>query len=148
MKRIRHVLCASDFSPASRRAFATAVTMARSLDAKLTIVHAIAPMIATAPEQYVDAMTVDQLRKQERQWSARQLEKLADRARKAGLRAATLLRDGDPSEQILRASRSTRADIVVLGTHGRRGLSKLILGSVAARIVATALCPVVTVRSK
>ncbi|MGB7218264.1 MAG: universal stress protein [Vicinamibacterales bacterium] len=148
MKRIRHVLCASDFSTASRHAFATAVTMAQSLDAKLTIIHVIAPIIATAPEQYVDAVTLDQLSKQERQWGAEQLEKLAARARKAGVRAATLLRDGDPSEQILRASRSTKADIVVLGTHGRRGLSKLILGSVAARLVATALCPVVTVRSK
>ncbi|OFV90840.1 MAG: hypothetical protein A3G76_06290 [Acidobacteria bacterium RIFCSPLOWO2_12_FULL_65_11] len=148
MKRIRHVLCASDFSSASRRAFATAVTMAQSLDAKLTIGYVIRPLIVTAPEQYLDAVTVDQLRKEERRWSARQLEKLADSAKKAGVRAATLLRDGDPSEQIVRASRSTRADIIVLGTHGRRGLSKFFLGSVAARVVATAPCPVVTVRGK
>ena len=88
MKRIRHVLCASDFSSASRRAFATAVTMAQSLDAKLTIGYVIRPLIVTAPEQYLDAVTVDQLRKEERRWSARQLEKLADSAKKAGVRAA------------------------------------------------------------
>jgi nucleotide-binding universal stress UspA family protein len=146
MKRIRHILYASDFSTASRRAFATAVTMAKTLDARLTIVHAIAPMIVTAPEQYVDAVTVEQLRIQERQWGARQVKRLADRAKKAGVRAAALLLDGDPGEQVVRASRSKRADIIVVGTHGRRGFSKFLLGSVAGRVVATATCPVVTVR--
>lgn len=148
MKRIRHVLYASDFSGASRRAFTTAVAMAKSLDAKLTIVHVIAPLIPTVPEQYIDAVTLDQLDKQARQWSARQLNRLADHAKKAGVRATTLLRDGEPVEQIVRAGRSTRADLIVVGTHGRRGLSKFFLGSVAERVVATAPCPVVTVRGK
>lgn len=100
------------------------------------------------PDRYIDAVTLDQLDKQARQWSARQLNRLANDAKKAGVRATTLLRDGDPVDQIVRAARSTRADLIVVGTHGRRGLPKFFLGSVAERVVATAPCPVLTVRGK
>jgi nucleotide-binding universal stress UspA family protein len=148
MKRIRRVLYATDFSSASRRAFTTALTLAKSLGAKLTIMYAVAPIVVTVPEQYLDAVTLDQLQKQALQWSERQLKRLGDRARKAGVSAATLLREGDPVAEIVRASRSGRADLVVLGTHGRRGLPKFFLGSVAERIVRTAPCPVLTVRGK
>jgi len=55
---------------------------------------------------------------------------------------------GDPSAQIVRTARSTRADLIVIGTHGRRGVSKFLLGSVAERVIATAPCPVLTVRTK
>ena len=143
MKRIVRILHASDFSAASRRAFATAVTLARSLDAKLTIVHVMAPVIVNVPEQYLDAVNVDQLDKQAREWSAGHLSMLADRAKKAGVSATTLLREGDPVEQIVRAGRSTRADLIVVGTHGRRGLQRFFLGSVAERVVTMAACPVV-----
>ena len=145
MKRIRRVLCASDLSPASRRAFETALAIAKSLDARLTIQYVLASVVLV-PEQYLDALTMDQLDKQARQWSTRQLDKLATRARNAGVRASVLLSDGDAADQIVRACRSTKSDLIVVGTHGRRGLPKFLLGSVAARVVATAPCPVVTVR--
>ena len=148
MKRIRRVLYASDFSGASRHAFAMALAIAKSLDAKLTILYVIAPLMPTVPEQYVDAVTLDQLDKQARRWSARRLDKLSGAAKKAGVRATTELREGDPVEQIVRAGRSTRADLIVVGTHGRRGLPKFFLGSVAERVVKMAPCPVVTVRGK
>jgi nucleotide-binding universal stress UspA family protein len=54
---------------------------------------------------------------------------------------------GDPSSQIVRTARSLRADMIVLGTHGRRGVSRFLLGSVAERVIATAPCPVLTVRA-
>ncbi len=147
MKRIHHVLYASDFSSASRRAFDTALELAQSLNAKLTIVYALAPVV-TVPDEYIDAPTLDQLDKQARQWSARELERLAARAKKSGVRASVLLRDGDPADEILRACRATKSDVIVVGTHGRRGLRKLFLGSVAERVIAMASCPVVTVRGQ
>lgn len=148
MKRIRHVLYASDFSAASRRALSTAISIAKSLDAKLTILYVLAPVVPMVPDRYIDAVTLDQLDKQARQWSARQLNRLAARAKKAGVRVTSLLREGDPVDQIVRAGRSTQADLIVVGTHGRRGLQRFFLGSVAARVVAMAPCPVVTVRGK
>jgi nucleotide-binding universal stress UspA family protein len=56
--------------------------------------------------------------------------------------------EGVTHEQITRAARSKRADLVVIGTHGRTGLAKFFLGSVAGRVVSTASCPVLTVRGK
>jgi nucleotide-binding universal stress UspA family protein len=148
MKRIRHVLHATDLSAPSRTAFAAAVTIAKSLNARLTIMYVLAPVVPTFSEQYIDAVTLDQLDKRVRQWTVRQLEKLTGRAKRRGLRATALLRDGDPADQIVRAVRSTKAGLIVMGTHGRRGVPRFFLGSVAERVVANAPCPVVTVRGK
>ena len=147
MNRIRRVLHASDFSTASRRAFDAALAITKSLNARLTIVSVLAPIV-TVPDQYIDAVMLDRLDKQARQWSSQQLEKLAAQAKKAGVRASVLLRDGDPADQIVRACRATKSDLIVVGTHGRRGWRRFFLGSVAERVVATASCPVVTVRGK
>jgi nucleotide-binding universal stress UspA family protein len=122
--------------------------MAKSLAARLTILYVIPPVVPAVPELYLDAVTFDQLDKQARRWSARQLEKLNARATRAGVKVTALLRDGDAADQIVRACRTTKADLIIVGTHGRRGLPKFFLGSVAERVVATAPCPVVTVRAK
>lgn len=145
MKRIRRVLHATDFSSASRRAFDTALGIAKSLNAKLAIVYVLPPVIVI-PDQYIDAATLDQLDRQARQWGAKGLRTLAARAKKVGVKASVLLRNGDPADQIVLAGRATKSDLIVVGTHGRRGLGKLFLGSVAGRVVSTASCPVVTVR--
>jgi len=147
MKRIGRILHATDFSPASRRAFDAALSMAKSLNASVTIAHVLPPVL-TVPDQYLDTVTLDLLDRQARQWSMKQLERLVGRARKAGVKATRVLRDGDPAEQIVRACRGRKSGLIVLGTHGRRGLRKFFLGSVAERVVATASCPVVTVRGK
>jgi nucleotide-binding universal stress UspA family protein len=148
MKRLRQVLHATDFSPASRRAFGLALALVRSQNVRLTVFHVLTPM-PLVPEQYLDAVTMDRLQKQARQWSTRQLAALATRARKAGVKASVLLREGDAvADQIVRTARSTKSDLIVMGTHGRRGLQKFFLGSVAERVVRTASCPVVTVRGQ
>jgi nucleotide-binding universal stress UspA family protein len=147
MRRIRRVLHATDFSPASRRAFDTALAMAKSLTAKLTIVYVLPPIV-TVPDQYIDAATLDRLDQQARQWSTQHLDRLATRAKKAGVKTIALLRDGDPARQIVAGCRATKSDLIVIGTHGRHGLPKFFLGSVAERVVSAASCPVVTVRGK
>jgi len=70
------------------------------------------------------------------------LESLGDR----GVRWRTTVRSGDPRVEILREAERRRADLIVLGTHGRTGVARFFLGSVAGRVVATAPCPVLTVR--
>ena len=147
MKRIRQVLYATDFSQASRRAHDTAIGLAKLGHARITILFVLAPVLLM-PGQYVDAETMVALENRARELSRQQLAVLAARARKAGVRVSVLLREGYPPDQIVRAARSTKADLIVMGTHGRRGLPKLFLGSVAERVVAAAPCPVVTVRGK
>lgn len=146
MARIRKILYPSDFSSASRRAFTTAMTMAKANRATLTILHVLVPIVPLVPEQYLDTATWTRINAQARRWGYAQLARIAARARKSGLRVTTLLLEGDPSPHIVRAARGMRADFVVMGTHGRTGFSKFLLGSVAERVIATASCPVVTVR--
>jgi nucleotide-binding universal stress UspA family protein len=145
MKPIRRVLCATDFSAASRRALDTATALAKSTSATLTILHVLAPLIVV-PEHYLDAAAMQQLDARARAWGIRELQKLSKRAHRAGVETTVLVRSGDPAEQIVGTIRALKADLAVTGTHGRRGVKKLFLGSVAQRVVALASCPVVTVR--
>jgi nucleotide-binding universal stress UspA family protein len=147
MTHVRRILYATDFSPASRKAFRTAIQMATSSDAVLTIAHVVVPFVPLVPEQYADPAMWDQLNDQATKWGRRQLEGLAKKAATAGVRTQTLLLNGDPAQQIVRAAKAKRMDLIVAGTHGRKGFSKFFLGSVAERVLTSAPCPVVTVKS-
>jgi nucleotide-binding universal stress UspA family protein len=75
------------------------------------------------------------------------MDALIKEASDAGVRATAEFIDGGiPAEEIVRVAQSSKTDILVLGTHGRTGVMKALLGSIAARVVATAACPVLTVR--
>ena len=149
LKRILH---ASDFSPASRSAFTMACVLAKKLDARLILFHAyerIAPLVMATPMMPMAGLAsgaiVGKLWATERKSGERELERLAARARRDGLRVSTRLEAGAPASAIVRAARKERAAMVVLGTHGRTGLPRLLLGSVAERVIRTAPCPVLTV---
>ena len=148
MARMRRILLASDFSKASAKAFSTAVTMAKANRATLTILHVIVPFTPVVPELYLNPATWDAIDRQARRWSKAQLARLTRAAHKAGAQAVGLVLEGDPAQQILKAARSRRADLLIVGTHGRTGLARFFVGSVAGRLVATAPCPVMTVRGK
>lgn len=148
MTPMRRILFASDFSKASAKAFATAVTLAKANRATVTILHVIVPFMPFTSEDAIRGDTLEQISIETRRWSQRQLAKLTAKAKKAGIRAVGLIVEGDPAGQIVRAARSKRADLVVVGTHGRTGLTKFFVGSVAQRVVATAPCPVVVVRGR
>ena len=146
VKPIRHVLCATDLVTTSRQAVDTAIQLAKATRSRLTLVNVLATPVVV-PEQYLDGVTLDQLLKSARVWSLKELQKLAARASRSKLETTVLLREGPPAEEIVRAARATKADLIVTGTHGRRGLSQVLLGSVAQRVVSSAPCPVVTVRT-
>jgi nucleotide-binding universal stress UspA family protein len=76
------------------------------------------------------------------------MAKLVARAKQAGVRARSLVVEGQAADRIVRAARASRADMIVMGTHGRGAVAKFFLGSVAGRVVATATCPVLTVRGR
>jgi nucleotide-binding universal stress UspA family protein len=147
MKRTRHVVYATDFSTTSRRALDTAVKLATSAGAALTIVHVLPPLVVL-PRHSIDAATMARLAKEGREAGLRRLASVAGEVKRAGVKADVQLREGDASDQIVRAARSTRADFIVMGTHGRRGFRRLLLGSVASGVIATSRIPVVTVRGR
>lgn len=146
MARTRRILFASDLSKASAKAFATAIALAKAYHADMTVLHVLVPFAPLVPEQYIGGTTIDQINADARRWGEEQLAKLTAKAKKSGVRTVGLALTGDPAEQIVRAARSKRADLIVLGTHGRTGLSRFFVGSVAQRVIAFAPGPVVTVR--
>ena len=148
MSRLRRILHPSDFSRASGAAFARAVAMAKADRAQLLLVHVLAPPIPIAGEGYISPKVYDDLEASARKYGQKHLAALQAKARKADVKAVTLLLDGVAHEQIARAAKSKKADLIVIGTHGRTGLAKFFLGSVASRVVAAAPCPVLTVRGK
>ena len=142
MSRILHP---TDFSPASRAAFTKAVKLAKKDRSELVIAHVLAPVIP-AVDGYMSARVYDDMETAARRYGKRQLDALVARARKAGVRARGLLLEGMVHDRIVRAARGQHADMIVIGTHGRTGLAKFVLGSVASRVVSHAACPVLTVR--
>lgn len=142
----RRVMHATDFSPASRAAFTKAIELAKRDRAPLTITHVMLPPLMMMGDGYVAPSTWDQISRAHREMNQKKLDALVARAKSSGVRAQGLLLEGQPAERILRAARG--AGLLVIGTHGRTGLARFILGSVASRIVAGARCPVVTVRGK
>jgi nucleotide-binding universal stress UspA family protein len=148
MSRIRRIVHPSDFSRASGAAFAKAVDLAKTNRAELLVVHALTSVVPMVGEGYVSPKLYEEIEASARAQAGKQLDALVAKAKKAGVRAKSLLTEGVPHEQITRAARSKRADLVVIGTHGRTGLAKFFLGSVAGRVVSIAPCPVLTVRGK
>jgi len=147
MRRIRRILHATDFSRASTTALTWAVDMAKANRARLTVLHVMAPPSLALPgEGYVSPALYESLESSARAQANKRLAKVLARAKTAGVRANVLLLEGVPHERIARAAR--RADLLVIGTHGRSGLAKLFLGSVASRLVTLAPCPVLTVRGR
>jgi nucleotide-binding universal stress UspA family protein len=148
MKRIRRILHASDFSRPSRRAFAQAVQLAQLARAELTLVHVLGSPMPYVGDGYIPPQVYDQVLADLRERARKALVRLVARAKASGVKAKGLLVEGTPAEAIVRAARSRRADLIVMGTHGHTGLARVVLGSVAARVVAAAACPVLTVRGK
>jgi nucleotide-binding universal stress UspA family protein len=123
------------------------VALARARGADLLLVHVLPPL-PMVPDVYVAATLHADLQRGHRAVGRRRLDRLVAAARAAGARARGVVVDsGVPAREIVRLARSRRADLIVMGTHGRTGLTRALLGSVAARVLATAACPVLTVRT-
>ena len=144
----RRVVHPSDFSRASGAAFNKAVEMAKAGRGELMVVHVLSPVAPIAGEGYVSPKMYEEIAASSRAWAGKQLGKLVAKAKTAGVRAKGFVLEGVAHDQIARFARSRHADLIVMGTHGRSGLAKLFLGSVAGRVIAAAACPVLTVRGR
>ena len=146
MKLFQRILVATDFSPASSPAVKQSVKMARQEGAQLLIAHAYQePGLAELSR--APARVYEEWDRKLREAVEKKLQPLLEQARKNGVEARALLLTGFADEAIVAAAKQQGADLIVLGTHGRRGAARLFLGSVAARVISTAPCPVMTVRS-
>jgi nucleotide-binding universal stress UspA family protein len=143
---MRPILHATDFSAASRPAFDVAVDLARHSHAPLLLLHVLNPMLPEVAD--VSPPTYEGLRASLRRWAEARMHRLVQRAQEAGVRVMTMIAEGKEADAIARVARGHHASQIVMGTHGRSGLTRLFLGSVASRVLAIGPCPVLTVRSR
>jgi nucleotide-binding universal stress UspA family protein len=144
MKRARHVLHATDFSRASRPAFASALALAKQNRARFCLLPVLMPpspfLGNRLPPSYLE------FEARARRQAERHLAALVTDAKRAGVRMEAHLTESVPAEEILRAARRQRAGVIVIGAHDRTGLGRIFMGSVAARVLQQATIPVLTVR--
>ncbi|MDD8042759.1 MAG: universal stress protein [Verrucomicrobiota bacterium] len=149
MNRIRTILVGVDFSETGALALEYAVGLAKLLknNAKLVLVHVLEPVPAPADSTW--AVDLVELERQMEESATNRLKSLAEElSQKEGLVVRTEFRRGVPYRGLLEAVQDLMADLLVLGTHGRTGLSHMFLGSTAERTVRHASCPVLTIRHR
>jgi nucleotide-binding universal stress UspA family protein len=140
---IESILTPTDFSPTSERALDFAVTLAGQSGASLHLLHVVAYPVEPDgwPEAYLAGFAG--LRQQLRGDAERQIAALAKSI--SGVKVTTEVAEGAPARAILEVAKARKCQLIVMGTHGRGGVSHLLLGSVAERVVRTSPCPVLTV---
>ncbi len=132
MLSIQTILHPTDFSERSGYAWQLACSLARDQGACLIVLHVMPVPLVQEKRFYREEMTEE-------------LNRL--RAPDAQIRVQHRLEEGDAATEILRVAQETGCDLIVLGTHGRTGLGRLLMGSVAEQVVRSASCPVLTVRA-
>jgi nucleotide-binding universal stress UspA family protein len=141
--RLQRLLLATDLADASAAATETAFELARRLRASVLVVSVIDPGSLRLPGGRFSAR-VDQVRDQ-REHLARQL---VERGRREGVPVSVLVWEGDPGDRIVEAAEAEDADVVLVGSHGRGAVGRLLLGSVSEHVVRNAPCPVLVVRPR
>jgi nucleotide-binding universal stress UspA family protein len=140
MLAVRTVLHPTDFSERSQYAFGLACALAQGYGARLIVLH-VAEVPTVAYGEGVVSPNPEELRAAAQE----QLDRL--QVPHTNVRVERRLEQGDIVTEILRVAQEIRADLIVLGTHGRTGLARLLMGSVAEQIVRKAVCPVLTVKA-
>jgi nucleotide-binding universal stress UspA family protein len=147
MSHIETILLATDGSPASEPASEEAIDLATQIEARLLVVSVLggssrpagAPSGAAADTAGVtdsrDSLTA-------------KAQAIVQRAKAAGANATFLVWDGEAGEAIVAAADSENADLIVVGSHGRSGVSRFLIGSVSDYVVRHAHCPVMVVRGR
>src|SRR5579884_1107109 len=133
------VLHPTDFSENSEYAFQVACELARDYKARLVLLHVMAPpmvIYAGGPVPAEAWPSIDQVQEK--------LRELHGQAHQVRVEAQVM--EGDPVDMILRAAEETDCDVIVMGTHGRTGLGRLLMGSVAEAVIRKAPCPVLSVK--
>jgi nucleotide-binding universal stress UspA family protein len=143
MPEWKKICCAVDFADPSRVAMEQAADFARRFEAELTLLHVLVSPPSAATDILVSSRGLAAVEAEKAQemlaaWRA-------DAERRAGRQVRSRVLWGDPAGQIVRHARDERCDLLVIGTHGRTGVARLVLGSVAEHVARQSPCPVLVV---
>jgi nucleotide-binding universal stress UspA family protein len=144
----KSIVVATDGSPYSAAAASEAIGIAKRNNAKLTAI-AVVPADVAMPTD-IDFATIqrEKLADQEMQVAEKNARTVKEAAQKAGVDAQAFVMSGKPADAIMEIAKDKAADLVVVGSHGRTGLDRLLMGSVAERVIVLSSCAVLVVKGK
>lgn len=143
----KHLLIATDGSDLAEKAIAQGLALAKSLSAKVTAVHVTLPWTAVAVGEVAIALPPENYEKMCAENAGTVLAEVTAAAEKEGVPCATVhIEDRSPAEGIIHTAKDVGADLIVMSSHGRSGLARLLLGSEAGEVVARAHMPVLICR--
>lgn len=146
MIRIKHIVVTTDLSVESHSAMEYAAWLAEKEKASVTLFYSVDNLPQVA--YHTVDLTFDKFRSEVLAGERKRLEEFAGRFQKNFSNGLTVvMSEGYAPHEIVRFASEKNADIIVMSTHGRTGIQHVVLGSVAERVVRTALCPVLTVKS-
>jgi nucleotide-binding universal stress UspA family protein len=145
---IRTILAPTDFSAHSEEAVRYACALADRLGAELHLLHILSEFLPAGPDPLLMPVMPPEYYKENEDRARETLDHLLDPSWGTPISVVTAVRWGSPVEAIVSYAVDHRNDLVVIATHGRTGLSHVLLGSVAERIVREAPCPVLTIRDR
>ena len=140
---IRKILVPTDGSDSSMRASEYAIKLAKKFDSQIIAIYVIDRVIL---EEISKVQERRELEEEIKKKAERCLNYIVKSARREGLKASSILVEGEPHDQIIRHAESLGVDIIVMGSKGRRGMNRILIGSVAERVIEYAPCPVLVIR--
>jgi len=140
---IKRILVPTDGSDPSMRAAEFAIKLAEQFNSEIVAIYVIDRLILEEITRVQDRRELEEGIKKK---AERCLNYIIRSAEKKGLRARSIIVEGQPHDQIVRHAESLRADIIVIGSKGRRGMNRILIGSVAERVIEYAPCPVLVIR--
>jgi nucleotide-binding universal stress UspA family protein len=147
MITFRRILAPTDFSPHSHEALRHACGLAERFGAELHVIHVLSEIVPTGPDPLLMPIMPPQFYAQDEERARETLKAEVKPEWGAPASLTTAVCWGAPAEAIVDYATERKVDLLVIATHGRTGLSHILLGSVAERIVREAPCPVLTIRS-
>lgn len=145
MKTPKTILVPTDFSVPAETALDHALDLAAKLDAKVYVLHGYVLPIFGFPDGVL--LPNAEIASRIATWAQTELDACVAKRKESSVSITPLLRQGDPRELVLSVAKEIGADLVVMGTHGRRGLSRALIGSTTESVVRTSPVPVMTVHA-
>ncbi len=143
----QHILIATDGSDLARKAVTQGLDLARAMSAKVTAINVTEPWVAVAPGEVAMAFPIKEYDESVAANAAHILAVAADDAKAFGIDCATLhVRDQFPAEGIIETAEKHGCDLIVMASHGRRGLMRFLLGSQAIKVLTNSTIPVLVCR--
>jgi nucleotide-binding universal stress UspA family protein len=145
--QLRQILLPTDFSGCANYALPYAAALARAAQARIICVHVVEPVVPTVGYTgLAEPLPIADISDQLEGSAERELPKLAECDECAGLEIEEVIVHGDPAAEIVRVADELQVDLIVISSHGRTGLGRIIFGSTAEAVVRHAVCPVLVVK--